>query len=146
MHDFAKRQRILEINPRSPLIEGLLRRVENLPTDEDEKDLEAEDELKEVIAILLDGALVRSGYEVPDSNAFFSRVDRVLRRSLGVSETAQADATVKPAPPVDPTVESDEEVAAEDDVPGIKLPDHLKDKVQIEMEEIPEDDPIHDEL
>lgn len=27
-------------------------------------------------------------------------MDRILRRSLGVSETAQADATVKPAPPV----------------------------------------------
>lgn len=32
---------------------------------------------------------------------FFERVDRVLRRSLGVSETAQADTTVKPAPPVE---------------------------------------------
>lgn len=33
---------------------------------------------------------------------FFTRVDRVLRRSLGVSELAKADATVKPAPPVEP--------------------------------------------
>lgn len=144
MHDFAKRQRNLEINPRSPLIEGLLRRVEQLPTDEDEKDVEAEEELKEVIAILLDGALVRSGYEVQDSHGFFARVDRVLRRSLGVSETAKTDDTVKPAPPVDPEIEKEEE--DDDNKPGIKLPDHMKDKVQIEMEEIPDDDPIHDEL
>lgn len=60
----------MEINPRSPLIEGLLRRVEQLPTDEDERDVEAEDELKEVASILIDGALVRSGFEVPDSNGY----------------------------------------------------------------------------
>jgi len=34
---------------------------------------------------------------------FFVRVDRVLRRSLGVSETAKAKVDVKPAPEVDPT-------------------------------------------
>ena len=68
MHDYAKKQKSLEINPRSPLIQGLLRRVEQLPTEEDEKDLEAEEELKEVASILIDGALVRSGFEVPDSN------------------------------------------------------------------------------
>ena len=68
MSEFAKKQKILEINPKSPLIEGLLRRIEQLPTDEDERDLESEDELKEVATILIDGALVRSGFEVPDSN------------------------------------------------------------------------------
>ena len=68
MHEFAKRQKLLEINPKSPLIEGLLRRVENLPTEEEGRDLEAEEELNEVATILVDGALVRSGFEVPDSN------------------------------------------------------------------------------
>lgn len=60
--------KILEINPRSPLIEGLLKRVAQLPTEEDERDLEAEDELREVTSVLIDGALVRSGFEVPDSH------------------------------------------------------------------------------
>ena len=68
MHDFAKRQKVLEINPRSPLIEGLLRRVEQLPSNEEERDIESEDELREVSAILIDGALVRSGFEVADSD------------------------------------------------------------------------------
>lgn len=40
---------------------------------------------------------------------FFVRVDRVLRRSLGVSETAKAKIDIKPAPEVDPT-ELEEEV------------------------------------
>lgn len=60
--------KLLEINPRSPLIEGLLHRVEQLPEEEEGQDLEAEEELKEVVAILIDGALVRSGYGVSDSN------------------------------------------------------------------------------
>jgi heat shock protein beta len=64
--EFLKKQRTLEINPKSPLIEGLLTRVEEL--DNEEKDLEAEKELKEVASILIDGALVRSGFQVQDSN------------------------------------------------------------------------------
>jgi heat shock protein 90kDa beta len=65
---FAKKQKLLEVNPRSPLMEGLLRRVMQLPSEEEGRDLQAEEELREVIAILVDGALVRSGYDVTDSN------------------------------------------------------------------------------
>ena len=68
MSEFAKKQKILEVNPRSPLIEGLLRRLEQLPADEEEIDPETESELKEVASILIDSALVRSGFAVPDSN------------------------------------------------------------------------------
>lgn len=64
--EFLKKQRILEINPKSPLIEGLLARVEELASEE--KDLEIEKELKEVASVLIDGALVRSGFQVHDSN------------------------------------------------------------------------------
>lgn len=172
----------LEINPRSPLIDGILRRVNQLPSEEEYRDFEAEEELKEVTSILIDGALVRSGFEVidghrydifswmPDNHAdtlnrFFSRVDRVLRRSLGVSETAKTDESVKPAPSVE--TEAPAQVDDSDgNKPGIVLPDHMKDKVrmeiiptgsltndtgqvQIEMEEIDEEgNPVvqHDEL
>lgn len=65
--EFLKKRRTLEINPKSPLVEGLLARVEEL-NNEEEKDAEAEKELKEVASILIDGALVRSGFEVHDSN------------------------------------------------------------------------------
>lgn len=68
MQDFMKKQKVLEINPRSPLIEGLLEHVEELIADGDAKDLDAEAQLKEVASILIDGALVRSGFEVPNSN------------------------------------------------------------------------------
>ncbi|CDO71337.1 hypothetical protein BN946_scf184908.g95 [Trametes cinnabarina] len=117
MWEFAKKQKVLEINPRSPLIEGLLKRIEQLPEDEAEHDPEAEEELREVATVLVDGALVRSGFSVTDSNDFFTRVDRILRRSLGVSETAPTDTTVKPAPPVDPELPEDADAPEpEDDI------------------------------
>ncbi|RXW25137.1 hypothetical protein EST38_g706 [Candolleomyces aberdarensis] len=157
LHEYAMKAKLLEINPRSPLIEGLLRRVEDLPTDEDERDPETEVELKEAASILIDGALVRSGFDVTNKNEFFARVDRVLRKSLGVSTSAKADETVKPAPPVDPEVAADKPANAQqapifteeydDGKPRVILPDHMKDKVSIEMEEIDEyGNPVHDEL
>lgn len=69
MHEWAKKQKFLEINPKSPLIEGMLRKVEEItPAEGEEKDEEAEKELKEATSILIDSALIRSGYPVPDSN------------------------------------------------------------------------------
>jgi heat shock protein beta len=38
MHDFARKQRVLEVNPQSPLIEGLLKRVKALPSPDDLED------------------------------------------------------------------------------------------------------------
>ncbi|KAH8118404.1 heat shock protein Hsp90 [Phellopilus nigrolimitatus] len=162
MQEYAKKQKLLEVNPKSPLIEGLLRRVELLPGEDEEKDFEAEAELTEVATILIDGALVRSGFDVPDSDEFFARVDRVLRRSLGVSESAKAEAIVKPAPPVDhelfetdepefdnrPTEPAAASGANGNGIPQFVLPDDLKDHLQIELEEVLEDEPqaMHDEL
>ncbi|KAJ3930013.1 MAG: Hsp90 protein-domain-containing protein [Lentinula lateritia] len=142
MHDFAMKARVLEINPRSPLIEGLLKKVEALPSEEEGRDVEAEEELEEVASILLDGALIRSGFEVPSTNDFFGRVDRVLRRSLGVSEHAPTDDTVKPAPPVDPELPAFEELyqmPPEDGKAGVYVPPHMQDDLSIEMEEIDEE-------
>ena len=42
------------------------------------------------------------------------RVDRIVRRSLGVSEDAPTDTTVKPAPPVDPELPPDADLPEED--------------------------------
>ena len=65
MYELALKAKVLEINPRSPLIEGLLGRIEDLRAEPDERE---EAELKEVAAILIDSALVRSGFEVRNSN------------------------------------------------------------------------------
>ncbi|PFH52710.1 hypothetical protein AMATHDRAFT_73847 [Amanita thiersii Skay4041] len=160
LHEFAMKAKVLEVNPRSPLIEGLLRRIELLPTDPEQRDADEEEELKEVVSILIDSALIRSGFEVKNTNEFFSRMDRVLRRSLGVSETAPTDETVKPAPPVAPDLPSEQEFMddalsdlddeEDDGQPRVILPDHMKDDVKIELEEIDDDEdiemPAHDEL
>jgi heat shock protein 90kDa beta len=124
---------------------GLLRRIEQLPTAEEEKDLEAEDEIKEVVAILVDGALVRSGFDVADSNKFLTRVDRVLRRSLGVSETAPTDTNVDPAPePVEgETVDPIEEPGATLD---IQLEELEEDDSELPATPKQDDTPKHDEL
>ena len=61
------------------------------------------------------------------------RVDRILRRSLGVSETAPTDTTVKPAPPVDP------ELPAYADTPDLdEFIQSGQGKVSWEVEEIDE--------
>lgn len=67
--EWAKKQRKLEINPSSPLIAGMLAKVKVLNDVEEgeEKDKELQDELNEIANILVDGALVRSGFAVPDS-------------------------------------------------------------------------------
>jgi len=62
-----RKQKVLEVNPRSPLIQGLLHRVEQIVDDDEGKDRDLE-ELREVASILIDGALVRSGFDVADSN------------------------------------------------------------------------------
>ncbi|RXK36361.1 cation-transporting ATPase [Tremella mesenterica] len=91
--------KVLEINPKSPLIEGLLERVLELPEgDEDMVSYELED-LRETVKVLFDTSLVRSGFSVSDPMAYFSRVEALLRRSLGVSLSAKGAVKVKPAPP-----------------------------------------------
>ena len=86
---------------------------------------------------------------------FFTRVDRVLRRSLGVSENAKTDATVKPAPPVDPELPKEEVIPDFANFPEYSdmFPKHGKGEqivmndnfdIKIETEEIP--DIQHDEL
>ena len=69
VHELAKKQKVLEVNPYSPLVEGILKRVNQLDFDDDNRveDAEAEMELEEVTSILIDGALVRSGFDVSDS-------------------------------------------------------------------------------
>lgn len=84
-------------------------------------------------------------------------MDRILRRSLGVSETAPTDTTVKPAPPVDSEpleLQDPESIEWEDYVPGAfrKQAEEFKPENQIvfEAEEIDaEGNPLekkHDEL
>lgn len=121
-----------EINPKHPLIEGLLEKVE-----EADVDAKVSEEMRETVQVLWETALVKSGFSVPDPNRcarpssplhhryadawlrhlhrYFELIESMLRRSLGVSESAQARDIddVKPAPPVEtgPVRPSDEGAA-----------------------------------
>lgn len=59
-------KKTLEINPRAPLIEGLLEKVDDL--DGDYESSEAA-ELGETVNVLWHTALVKSGFSIPDPNA-----------------------------------------------------------------------------
>lgn len=74
-------------------------------------------------------------------------MDRVLRRSLGVSETAPTDSTVKPAPPVDPSLSEEVLRYQEDAETWDKFTND--EGFQLEVEEIDEEGNVvvaHDEL
>jgi heat shock protein beta len=75
---------------------------------------------------------------------FFSRMDRVLRRSLGVSETAKADDTVKPAPPVDETPLEEPGVMPEGAFEDIVLDNSANPEVDIKVDAF--DDETIDEM
>ena len=110
-------------------------------------------------------------------------MDKLLRRSLGVSEADKPTFEVKPAPPKaaeaakevkpdmnyvhnrleslekeheedeteqddsEPPKQAEEKLVDRDGKPQVILPDHLKGKVSIKMDEVDEDGKVvHDEL
>lgn len=91
-------KKVLEINPEHPLISGLLDKLSEFASDEE---AQADEDLNELVDVLYDTSLVRSGFSVRDPTDYFGRVESILRRSLGVSETAKAGGKVKPAPQVE---------------------------------------------
>ncbi|BGP44319.1 hypothetical protein JCM10450v2_000130 [Rhodotorula kratochvilovae] len=97
MLNFARMQKKnFELNPKHPLIERLLEKVDEAGDDED-----ALAELRESVSVLWQTALLKSQYQVPDPNSYFALVETMLRRSLGVSQSAEAEVEVKPAPPIE---------------------------------------------
>ncbi|SGY97407.1 BQ5605_C035g11402 [Microbotryum silenes-dioicae] len=98
MTSFAKMQKkTFEINPKHPLIEALLTKVEA----HNEEAEGGDDGLKESLQVLWLTALVKSGFTVPDPNVYFEQIETILRRSLGVAQEAKVEVEVKPAPEVE---------------------------------------------
>jgi heat shock protein beta len=60
---FKNAKKVLEINPRHPLIEGLLERVEAGEPETDEQ-------LRDTVQTLWDTALVRSGFSLRDTDRY----------------------------------------------------------------------------
>ncbi|CAG0890293.1 unnamed protein product [Darwinula stevensoni] len=94
---YMKQKKTMEINPRHPIIQELLRRVEEDPADP---------VAHQAALTLYRTAVLRSGYQLTDATEFAEAVEGMMRQSLGV--------------PLDAEVEEDDtidEPAAEQDVP-----------------------------
>jgi heat shock protein beta len=77
--------------------------------------------------------------------SFFERIDRALRRSLGVSETAQAPSNVDPAPPVatgEPEADPEAILRSEEFVDWQDMKKHLADP---DLEKVFDKTPDEDE-
>ena len=83
MGAYSRSQRTLEINPRHPLIRGLLERVSA-----DDADAAA----AESAGLLFEAALLESGYALDDAKGFAGRVYRLVQGELGLDRDAAAPA------------------------------------------------------
>merc|ERR1712117_719584 len=88
--------KVLEINPRHPLIKELLRQVQSDGEDAKSKDL---------AETLFDTAILRSGYHIADTVNFASRIERMLKSNYDIDVNAE----VEPEPDEEPAVEEEEE-------------------------------------
>ena len=113
---YKEQKKILEINPRHPIVKTLLTRV-NAEEDLDEEAKKTSvEETKDIALILLDTARLRSGFALADQVAFAARMERMLRNNLAVPE----DAELEPEPEykddeADDEEEEDEEEEEEDE-------------------------------
>ena len=80
---FMAPRKVLEINPRHPIVLELLRRVSN----EDADSSTSED----LAFVLYDTAALHSGFSVDDPSEFASRIHNMIKLSLGLDVDAEAD-------------------------------------------------------
>jgi len=121
MDFYASQKKTLEINPRHPLIKKLRSLVDADEVSETTKDL---------AEVLLDTALIRSGYQLKDQVSFAERIERMLRVSLGVSLDEPVDTLeeFEANPVVEDQAEDAEELEADADGEELserELPDEL---------------------
>jgi len=106
---YMNQKKALEFNPRHPVIKELLRRV----------DADAEDpKAKEIAQLLLDTAVLRSGYMLQETSKFADSIDKLLRNTLNVDDEFEPDFEDFPEPsenePSDNAEEEEEIIDSED--------------------------------
>ncbi|XP_012270868.1 endoplasmin [Orussus abietinus] len=81
---YLNQKKTLEINPRHPLIKELLLRVDHDSNDETAKD---------IAVMMFRTATLRSGYMLRDTASFAESVERLMKKTLGISleETPEED-------------------------------------------------------
>lgn len=109
---YLSQKKSLEINPRHPLIKELLRRVQSDKSDETARSM---------ANIMFETATLRSGFMLRDTSNFASRVEVLLRKTLGIPEDAQVEE--EPEIPEDED-EQKPEAADDDENENIEESDH----------------------
>jgi len=132
MLDFlASQKKVLEINPHHPVIDELLEIVESEKADET---------TEEVAQVLLETAMLRSGYQLKDIKGFASRIEKIVRSSLGVDLEAQADVLITPAEPkgeeTDEASQDQEEQPENVEPDTIQFDDFVDDQVDNDHDEL----------
>jgi len=79
---FMAPKKVLEINPKHPIIQELFRRVQ-----EDEDDVVSDD----LAQVLYDTAALQSGFHIDDTSGFARRIHRMMKLSLNLNYEEPAD-------------------------------------------------------
>jgi len=150
---YAKQKKTLEINTRHPLIQKLHAKIHEQEQasmddggdDEDASDAtDTHDPLADLAKILLDTAMIRSGYTVRDTPAFAERIERMLRLSVGVDPTAAVE--VLPVFEANPVIDVDAFEDNEDDVEETHLWDDVDEVDVVEADDEDITTSSHEEL
>merc|ERR1712001_730808 len=107
---YLNQKKTLEINPRHPLIEELLRRVEDNPEDKVAKDM---------AVMMFNTATLRSGFPLRDTTTNFAEaIEMMMRKTIGVDldeQVKEEEEITDEEPPEDDDNEEEEEEEDEDD-------------------------------
>lgn len=117
---YMKGRRSLEINPNHPMISQLKARMEEDPDEESTKDM---------AQLMYETALLESGFQIAEPQAFADMVHKVLKSQMGLDPNAEAVEE-------DETEEEEEEEAEEAE-------EEQEDAIDLEEEE---DEDVKDEL
>ncbi|CAN7014286.1 unnamed protein product [Brassica rapa subsp. trilocularis] len=122
---YMRGKRVLEINPRHPIIKELKERVASDPEDES---------VKETAQLMYQTALIESGFVLNDPKDFAGRIYNSVKSSLKISPDAVAEEEVE----AEETETSEEAAEAKSD--------DLAGGLNIEAEQVEEETPTKDEL
>merc|ERR1712025_935885 len=121
-------QKTMEINPRHPIIRELNKRVSG--------EGDVSEEVKDLALVLLDTALLNSGFHMEDSKDFAARMYRVMKSGLGLASLDLHEHDEIP-PETDDDDEDDEEDEEElfDDEDEEPKKEEAKEEAKEEEEE-----------
>lgn len=98
-------QKIMEVNPRHPIVVKL----QELLVEENAEEEEVQNEqVADMCWLLYDSAMTKSGFPIEDESVFGDRIHRVLKSSMGLS-------SMELEPEIEIPVEEEEEAVMEDD-------------------------------